>query len=124
MRRHDDRPSLAVELAKNVPQGMARLWIEPYRRLVEEKNARVVRQRARDHQPLLLSAGELIDLRIFFFGDAEALEELERSARGVRSRNAKVRCVENEILDHAETAIGIRTLWHDTDPLATHRRFA
>ena len=76
MRGHDDRPSLPVQVAKNLPQRKSRLRIEPDGRFVEEQHARIVGQRAGNHQPLLLAAGELIDFRIFLFGDAETLEEL------------------------------------------------
>ena len=116
VRRHDDGPPLRVQLAQNLPQRETRLGIEADRRLVEEDDARIVRQSAGDHEPLLLAAGELVDLRIHLVGDSEPLEQLLPSACGFGAGNPEVGGVEDEILDDAEAAIGIRPLRHDSDP--------
>ena len=53
-----------MQLAQDVPQRQPRLRIESDRRLVEKDHARLVDERARDHEALLLAAGELIDFRV------------------------------------------------------------
>src|SRR5664280_1771613 len=74
MSREDDGPALGVERPQDVPQVEARLRIEADRRLVEEERDRVVDERTRDHQALLLPAGELVHLGVAPLPEPEAVE--------------------------------------------------
>ena len=64
----------------------ARLRVETDCRLVEEDHLRLVDQRARDHETLLLSAGHLVDLRVRLVGDAELLEQRIGARQRLRGR--------------------------------------
>ena len=76
--------------AQNLPQRQPRLRIETHGGLVEKENLRLVDQRAGDHQPLLLAAGELIHLRFSAVAEPELIEQRlrpgQRPGAGCRSR--------------------------------------
>ena len=60
---------------------VACLRVEPHRRLVEEDEARLEHQRARDLDELLLAAGELAGVLVASLGDQrEALGDRVRAA--------------------------------------------
>ena len=56
--RHDDDRQLLLQLVQQLFDALRRDRIERARRLVEQKHFRLVRERARDAQTLLLAAGE------------------------------------------------------------------
>ena len=104
-----------------VPEVEARLRIESHRGLVEKDHARLVDERARDHEPLLLAARELITLASAFSAMPSFSSSPRARARD-RAGDAEVRGVEDEVLAHVEAAVRIRALRHDTDALAHQRR--
>ncbi len=111
-----------MQRAQDVPQREARLRVEPHRRLVEKDDVRLVDQRARDHQALLLSARHLVDLGVRLVGDAQLLEQLHGARHGLRGADAEVRGVKLEVLDDVQAAVGIRPLRDDADsPAHAHR---
>src|SRR5579883_3292003 len=59
---HEDRQPAADPLAYQREQNLFGRRIDARRRLVEEQDARLLRERARDERPLLLSARELRDV--------------------------------------------------------------
>ena len=69
-----------VQLAQDVPERQPRLRVEADGGLVEEEHARLVHERAGDHEALLLAAGECVDFGGLLVGDAEALQELAGAA--------------------------------------------
>src|SRR5262249_55604273 len=46
------------------------------------------------------------------------LEMLHGALRGLVARDPEIRGMEDQVLDHVESAVGIGTLWHDTDAAA------
>src|SRR5262249_3720064 len=104
-----------VELTEDVPEGEARLRVEADRRLVEEDDARLVNEGARDHETLLLAARHFVDLGLRLVGDAQLLEQLHGPRHRLRRANAEVGRVELEVLDDVQAAVRIRTLRHDPD---------
>ena len=118
VRRHHDRAPALVQIAQNVPQIESSLRIEAHCRLVEKDDVGLVHQRAHDHQPLLLPARQLSHLGASLVGETEALEQLVRALGRNVERNAEVRGVKLEILEHVQTEVGIRPLWNDTNGLA------
>ena len=56
VRRQDDRRALLVDLAQEDPHAAADLDVDARGRLVEDQEARLVHQRARDHEPPLHAA--------------------------------------------------------------------
>jgi len=117
VRRHDDGASLRMEVAQNLPQRIPRLRIEPDRRLVEEEDRWLVDQRARDHEPLLLSTAQLVDFRLRFVGNFEPFEQRRRATSGLARVDPEIGGVVDQILPNIERAIGIGTLRDDADAL-------
>ena len=117
MRGHHNRAPLRVEIAKDLPQCEPRLRIEADRGLVEEQHAWLVNERPRDHEALLLTARQLIDLRVRLLADAESVEQfMAPPGRGAEG-HSEIRGVEFEVLDDGQAAVGIRPLRHDANPL-------
>jgi hypothetical protein len=115
VRRHDDGPTFVVQPAENIPQRMACLRVESDRRLIEKENRRLVDQRAADDQPLLLSAGELIDFRICAIGETKLIEQHHRFLGRRLAGHAEVRGMEDQVLDDVQSAVRIRALRNDSD---------
>ena len=61
--RQDDRRLLVADVADRLPEGAPGGWIEPGRRLVEERDPRRIDERQSDGQSLLLPSGEGVDAR-------------------------------------------------------------
>ena len=62
MRGEQDRLSLVAHLLHDVPERAAGLWIETRRRLIQENEGRIIDERQRQRQPLLLAAGKMLEL--------------------------------------------------------------
>ena len=60
--REHQRRALLLEPEQPVPQDVPRLRVEAGRRLVEQQDARVVDEGARDREAALHAAGEVVDL--------------------------------------------------------------
>ena len=73
-----------MKLSQNLPKGEPRLRIETDRGLVEEDHVRLVNQRARDHQALLLSARKLVDFRLAAVSNPELIEQRACPRQGDR----------------------------------------
>src|SRR5260370_18248806 len=76
-------------------------------------------ERTGKHQTLLLSAGELVHLRIAFVGDPELLQKLPGSSVRGSQGDPEVSRVEDEVLSRVEVSIRIRSLRNDADPPPT-----
>ena len=122
MRRHHDRATLRMQVAQNFPESESCLWIETDRRLVEEDDFWLVDECTRNHETLLLSAGQSVDFGVCLVRDTEPLKQFLGATLGSSHGKAKVGRVKNQVLDGRERAIGIGTLRHDADALA-HAHF-
>ena len=108
-----------MESAQQVPQREPGLGVESDGRLVEKDHLRLMEQRAGDHQPLLLAARQVLDLRGGLAQDLELLQQGHRPCRRDAGGHAVVGAVKDEVLDDVEPAIGIRPLRHHANA-ATH----
>ena len=73
---------------------LLRARVDAVHRLIEQQHVGLLRERAGDEHSLLLSAGELADLRVPRFEHADALEHAPRRprGRGGRGGGASRRC--------------------------------
>ena len=95
MRRHQNGAFLRAQLLDQVANLEAHLRIEPGRRLVEKKHLRIVDQREREREALLLSAGERGVAGLAFFPQLQPAQEriavdalANRRSRRVRAPRA------------------------------------
>ena len=104
VRREDDGGAVLVDLAQELPHRAADLDVHAGRRLIEDQQARLVHQRARDHQPALHAAGQA----------ARHLLRLSQSCSCFRYFSARSRA--SAALDAVETRLidqdGLRRLEH------------
>src|SRR5258708_1654842 len=75
MRRHEDGLAAIANAADEIPDGTARLRIESRGELVEKHELRIVDERERDEQPLLLAARQVHEPGVALVGEAELLEQ-------------------------------------------------
>ena len=82
VRRQHDRLARVAQLFYHVPQTPPSLRVETRRRLVEEHNLRVVHERERDREPLLLSSRQLLRpvVRLFLQVDERCPDHRRRSS--------------------------------------------
>ena len=78
VRDHDNRDALLVELLKNAHDLDAGLAVQISRRLVREQQLRLVHERARDGNTLLLAAGKLVWMMV---GARSEADEFQRRLR-------------------------------------------
>src|SRR5260370_10621917 len=98
-----------------VEQKAAALDIEPGRRLVEQQQARVVDQGARQLDAAALPARQLTDLVAAAVGEAGPLQLVRDTRRGATARQpAQRRMVEQVLLD-AQVEVERRLLEDDAD---------
>ena len=76
MRGQDDGHALGAQPAHHLPHVLAQLDVDAGGRLVEEEDARFVRQRFGDHQPALHAAGQGHDLVVAFVPERKLSEYL------------------------------------------------
>ena len=92
MRRDKNRNAVAIEVDEEVEDVVARLHVDAAGWFVEEEEPRISDKRPSEENSLLLSAGEVPDVFLPVFRDAEAFEQLQeigfigRSWPGPRSR--------------------------------------
>ncbi len=81
--QHDRRPRLA-HAEDRLPQVAAGVRIEPGCRLIEERHPRLVDEGEGDAQPLLLTPGHLVDLRLRLFLQVDQAQQVGHPRGGVR----------------------------------------
>ena len=94
----------------------------PGRRLVEEQHLGLVHQRAGDHHPLRLAAGEQVGLDFAAVEQPELLEQLVGAAVALGGRDAVVGGVEDEVAPDRERAVEVPALRHDGEHAARRDR--
>ena len=77
-------PDLVLDALQLQLHLLAELEIERAERLVEQQHLRVVDERARERDALLLAAGQLLRLSLPAAGEIDELEHLEHARRGSR----------------------------------------
>ncbi len=112
-----DGPARLLELLDEVPQLAARLRVEPGGGLVEKEEIRIADERARERQPLLLSARERDHARIAL------LLELHERDHLLRRRTAIEEAAEQpQGLEDGQLVGELRLLQLDAQPLAQRLR--
>ncbi len=122
MRGEDERLAFGRQPAHALPDEVARLRIEPGGRLVEEKELRVVDERAREREPAFHAARERIDLRAPATRETGELEQRRDARLDLARRHAEVAAVDEQVLGDGEVGIEVVELRHDADPRARFAR--
>ncbi len=118
-----------AQLAQAVPDEQARGRVEAGRRLVEEEHPRRVHQRAGDHHPLRLSAGEQVGLVLARSSSPNCSSSSSARALALARWDAVVRRVEDQVVADRDRAVEVAALRHDrecatcADRIAHARRY-
>ena len=90
----EDGLAAVADAAHQVPDGAPRLRVEAGGELIEEDDFRIVDERERDEQALLLAAGKVHEPGIAFVGEAELFEQAfarrQASCRRARPRGRRL----------------------------------
>src|SRR5687767_6913147 len=97
-------PSLTI-LGKHVPQSPACLGIESRRGLVENENARVRYQRARDLEATAHSSGKRLHGLAAFVVELKAFQKLLGTAAALRMWDAEERRVPYHLIENVEIRV-------------------
>ena len=98
------------------------LGVERRRDLVEEHHVRVHHQRARDRDPLLLPARELVRVLLGLLLEPDRREQLARARLGLAPPQLPdPACRERQVVDHLQVREEVELLEDDPDPLANRR---
>src|SRR5262245_20830548 len=113
MRGEEHRLAARADAAHQLPDGAPRLRIEPGGQLVEEHDVRIVDERERDEEPLLLTAGQRHEPRVALVGETELFEE----PHAVGPRSSVERSPEIDGLPHFDPLLELRLLELNADAL-------
>ena len=115
--RHEHRRDAdgALNLADRAPQLLADLRVERAERLVEQQHARLVRQRARERDALLLAARELARQPLVVALERDEPEQLGAPAAPVRAPHAARAQRELDVVGHRHVAEQRVVLEHEAD---------
>ena len=117
VRREDQRDLRVAQLPQPVPDEEPRSRVKARRRLVEEEHPRRVHERAGNHHPLRLAAGEEVRLVSRAVEQAELVEHLVRAALTLAGGHAVVGGVEDEVVADRDRAVEVAALRNDGDLL-------
>ncbi len=115
MRGQDDGQPALLQAAQRVPQRAAGLRIEARGGLVQQQDARVVHEGARDHGPLLQPAGEGQRLRARLVRELHLREQAVGARLALGRGQPEVPPVIGEDLAHAEVPVEVAGLRHHRD---------
>src|SRR5689334_25085973 len=87
---YDCNASLRVEPLEDLHDLDARAAVEIAGWLIGEQDRRIVEQRARDGDALLLAAGELIRMVASAIGEADRGERTQRAGAAIRGRDLRL----------------------------------
>ena len=113
VRGEDEGRAALLEAEQAVPQDVARLRVEPGGRLVEQQDAGVVDEAARDREAALHAAGELVDLALGLVSQLREVEQLVGLLRADLAGQAEVAAVDVEVLAGVELTVEVVLLRHD-----------
>ena len=109
------RRALLLQAEQPVPEDVARLRVEAGGRLVEQQDAGVVHERARDREAALHAAGQVVDLGLRALGQLGELEQLVGALADVGARQAEVAPVDEQVLADLELHVEVVGLRHDAE---------
>ena len=115
VRRQQQRRALLLQPEQPVPQDVPRLRVEPGRRLVEQQDAGVVDEGARDGEAALHAPREIVDLALGPVGELGELEQLVGALAQMLERQAEVAAVDDEVLAHPQLGVEVVGLRHDAE---------
>ena len=115
---------LLAQVQDRLPQEEARLGVEARGGLVQHQQARLVHQRAGQHQALGHAAGVVVDLVVLAPGQAEPRHELQGALAPLAAAGPEVRGVEGQVLQRGERAVQVAALRHDGDARLDRDRVA
>ena len=115
MRGDDDRRAARVDFAEQVHDFEREVGIEVAGRLVSEHKLRIVHQRARNRDPLLLTARHLFRIGIHPVLQADPLQHLKRLALLRRERQAEHAHDEGDVLEDGEARDEAEVLEDEAD---------
>src|ERR1700733_5017991 len=115
--REENRSTLVLEGANDLPKLTPALRIEPGRRLVEKEHARIANERRSDRKALLLPTGKFAHPRVGLLGELEVVEHLSGCARFAIEAGK-----EFDGFAHRELLRQPRLLQRDPNPLANLTR--
>jgi hypothetical protein len=113
VRREQQCRALLLQPEQPVPQDVPRLRVEPRRRLVEQQDAGVVDERARDGKAALHPPGQIVDLALAPVGELCELEQFVSARAEVFERQPEVAAVDDEVLADAQFGVEVVGLGHD-----------
>src|SRR6185436_14160344 len=119
VRHDDDRLSVSVQLVEQGEDLDARLRIEITGRLVGEQDRRIRDERARDRDPLALTARELVRQVIRAVGETDALEHALGLGLALREAQPAVDQRLHDVLQRVRTRQQVEALKDEADLLIT-----
>ena len=121
---HERDPVLGVDAAQEIHDAARELRVEARGGLVGEDHRRRLRERARDRDALLLTAGELVDPLALGAGKPDALEHRVDAARDLRARDTATRKAVADVFADAHHREQREVLEHHVDGPAIRRHAA
>ena len=112
------RFALALDLREHLPDRDARHRIEAGGRLVEEEDARLVHQAARDLDAPPHAARQVLHLRLAPLRQLDRLEQLGDQPLALRARHAVQLREDDQVLLDAQLEVAGHRLRNDADRLA------
>ena len=122
LRRQQDRRSLAAKVADDLPDLVATARIKTRRRLVEEEHTRLREQAGRQVESPSHPARVRLCRSVSGVGELEALEQLRRSAAGLRAREPEQAPEHLQVLAARQQLVDRRELTGQRQQLAHARR--
>ena len=119
--REHERDAVLLQPVEPLPEHVARLRVEPGRRLVEQQHLGLVDERTRDREAALHAARERIDPRVAPVAQLHELEQLRGPPADLRARQVEVAAVDHEVVPHGELGVEVVLLRHDTEAAADPR---
>src|SRR5438876_5625003 len=99
MRREQDRLALRKELTQSIPDEVARLGIQPGRRLIEDQQLRIVDEGACERQTAFHAAGEGSNIGVCLGDESSKFEEARNAWPKKRVGQPEVTTVDQQVLD-------------------------
>ena len=119
---HQDRLAAGVQAAEQLEHLVAALGVERAGGLVGEQQRGLVGERARDREPLPLTARQHAGRVLRLVGEAEQVEQVARARLGALARRARDHRGQRHVLEHAHALEQVEELEHDADVAAAHDR--
>src|SRR5690606_22959825 len=110
---HERRLVLLVQADQQIDDARTRLAIQVAGRLVGEQDPRVVRERARDRDALLLAAGQLLWVVVDALAESDALQQRTRTLCQIAIDGARELERDEHVLECSERRDQLERLEHE-----------